>query len=164
MYMKKLVLLFSLLALLPVSVFATSGACSGHGGVSCSAGRDSDGSVICNDGWRGSSVSYSSMVMCQGYSATPTVKPVVTEPTPVPPKPLTVPPPTPKPVVVGSPKPITPTTTNKVVAPKVEKPIPVPIKEVEKETKKNEPLVTNIQVQDSPKPKGFWSRVFSWIF
>jgi len=44
---------------------ATSGACSGHGGVSCSAGSDSDGSVICYDGWLGSSVSYSSMAMCQ---------------------------------------------------------------------------------------------------
>lgn len=45
-------------------VFSASGACSGHGGVSCAAGSDSDGSVICNDGWRKSSVSYSSMKMC----------------------------------------------------------------------------------------------------
>lgn len=36
-----------------------SGACSHHGGVDCSAGADSDGSVICSDGWRDSSVSYS---------------------------------------------------------------------------------------------------------
>ncbi len=43
---------------------ATSGACSGHGGVSCSAGSDSDGSVICSDGWRNSSVAYSSMREC----------------------------------------------------------------------------------------------------
>lgn len=34
------------------------GACSGHGGVNCAAGPDSDGSVICNDGWRDSSVRY----------------------------------------------------------------------------------------------------------
>lgn len=49
-------------------VHATSGACSGHGGVDCSLGQDSDGSVICVDGWRNSSVSYASMVKCAGYS------------------------------------------------------------------------------------------------
>jgi hypothetical protein len=49
--------------------WAASGACSSHGGVDCSAGADYDGSVICNDGWRGSSVSYSSMVMCSNYSS-----------------------------------------------------------------------------------------------
>lgn len=51
------------------SVNATSGACSSHGGVSCSSGADWDGSVICNDGWRSSSVSYSSMAMCGGSSS-----------------------------------------------------------------------------------------------
>ena len=51
---------------LPISAYAASGACSYHGGVDCSAGADWDGSVICNDGWRESSVSYSSMVMCGG--------------------------------------------------------------------------------------------------
>ena len=35
-----------------------SGACSYHGGVDCTAGPDTDGSVICNDGWRNSSVTY----------------------------------------------------------------------------------------------------------
>lgn len=40
---------------------ATSGACSYHGGVNYSAGADYDGSVICNDGWRDSSVLYSDM-------------------------------------------------------------------------------------------------------
>ena len=34
------------------------GACSSHGGVYCPAGPDDDGSVICQDGWRNSSVSY----------------------------------------------------------------------------------------------------------
>lgn len=43
---------------------AASGACSGHGGVNCAAGADKDGSVICYDGWRKSTVSYKSMVMC----------------------------------------------------------------------------------------------------
>ena len=37
---------------------AKQGACSHHGVVNCSAGPDRDGSVICNDGWRGSSVDY----------------------------------------------------------------------------------------------------------
>lgn len=39
--------------------YTTQGACSHHNGVNCSAGADDDGSVICNDGWRDSSVSYS---------------------------------------------------------------------------------------------------------
>lgn len=39
-------------------VCAGSGCCSRHGGVNCSAGRDTDGSVICNDGWRDSSCDY----------------------------------------------------------------------------------------------------------
>jgi len=37
---------------------SSQGACSSHGGVNCSAGADSDGSVICVDGWRDSSVTY----------------------------------------------------------------------------------------------------------
>ncbi len=40
---------------------ATGGACSDHGGVMCSIGADTDGSVICLDGWRGSSVDYVDM-------------------------------------------------------------------------------------------------------
>lgn len=46
-------------------VLATSGACSYHYGVNCSAGSDYDGSVICNDGNRDSSVLFSSMVECR---------------------------------------------------------------------------------------------------
>lgn len=38
---------------------ASQGACSSHQGVNCAAGPDSDGSVICNDGWRNSTVKYS---------------------------------------------------------------------------------------------------------
>lgn len=57
------------------SANATSGACSWHGGVNCAAGPDWDGSVICNDGWRDSSVSYYSMDKCQynyyNYPSTP---------------------------------------------------------------------------------------------
>jgi hypothetical protein len=52
------------LAFAAVPAGATSGACSGHGGVNCAAGADKDGSVICYDGWRKSTVSYKSMVMC----------------------------------------------------------------------------------------------------
>ncbi len=54
----------------PISAFATSGACSDHGGVDCSAGPQANGDVICNDGWTGSSVSYESMVECQTYQPT----------------------------------------------------------------------------------------------
>jgi len=68
--MKKIAIfiIFGIISLAFISpALATSGACSWHGGVSCSAGADWDGSVICNDGWRDSSVSYSSMIMCQDY-------------------------------------------------------------------------------------------------
>jgi len=70
--MKKIILLsfialFLFVALSINEVGAISGACSWHGGVNCAAGADWDGSVICNDGWKDSSVSYSSMVKCQGY-------------------------------------------------------------------------------------------------
>ena len=37
---------------------ASSGACSDHTGVNCLGGPDTDGSVICNDGWKDSSVQY----------------------------------------------------------------------------------------------------------
>lgn len=74
--MKKLNYLFCLfvfaLSILNINVAnATSGACSYHGGVSCSAGADTDGSIICNDGWTDSSVSYSSMSECRGSRSCP---------------------------------------------------------------------------------------------
>lgn len=49
------------------NVNATRGCCSGHGGVGCSR-KQSNGNVVCNDGWTGSSCSYSSMVKCSSYS------------------------------------------------------------------------------------------------
>lgn len=52
-------ILFVLVALMPMRTSATSGACSWHWGVNCDAGADWDGSVVCNDGWRDSGVSYS---------------------------------------------------------------------------------------------------------
>ena len=74
--MKPLITIFSTLVL-PGVLFAASGACSGHGGVNCAAGPDTDGSVICYDGWQNSSISYSSMVKCAGYSApAPEIRPV----------------------------------------------------------------------------------------
>lgn len=75
-FMKRIAIFFLASGLAMLSFFtvasATSGACSSHGGVSCSAGSDSDGSVICKDGWRDSSVLYSDMAMCSadnGFSA-----------------------------------------------------------------------------------------------
>lgn len=63
--MKKLLTLSSLITMLIVMTLgtanATTGACSGHGGVACNLGADTDGSVICLDGWRGSSVKYINM-------------------------------------------------------------------------------------------------------
>lgn len=105
------------------TVFATSGCCSGHSGVDCAAGPQGNGNVICNDGWRGSSCSYASMVMCGGSTsnttntyvaptATPTpayVAPIITsEPTATPtPTPTATPTPTstatPTPTIITTP-------------------------------------------------------------
>lgn len=71
--MKKFIFLLTLVsfgAFIPTA-FGTSGACSYHGGVSCAAGSDYDGSVICYDGWRDSGVSYSSMSECNLPPYTP---------------------------------------------------------------------------------------------
>lgn len=54
-YIKKLITVLILL-FIPVFVSATSGACSWHNGVNCSAGADINGKVQCNDGWVNSSV------------------------------------------------------------------------------------------------------------
>jgi hypothetical protein len=60
--MKKYFLLILSLLLLLANVqpglAAGSGACSYHGGVDCEAGADWDGSAVCQDGWRNSSVLY----------------------------------------------------------------------------------------------------------
>jgi hypothetical protein len=66
--MKKIVYTYLILIFLisiPKNGLALSGACSNHGGVNCSLGADSDGSVTCNDGWKDSSVGYGSMIMCE---------------------------------------------------------------------------------------------------
>ena len=45
-------------------VYATEGSCSWHGGVNCNAGPDLDGSEICKDGWRDSTVNFANSVEC----------------------------------------------------------------------------------------------------
>lgn len=55
----------SIVLLLPTISLAISGACSSHGGVNCTAGRQLNGKVICNDGWTDSIAEYDFMVMCQ---------------------------------------------------------------------------------------------------
>lgn len=126
----------------PIFAFAASGACSGHGGVSCSAGPDTDGSVICTDGWRNSSVSYSSMVKCQGYSVPERKVETVVVPPPV------VPAPKPK---VAPVKNIEKPVVEKV-SPRVEKVIKAePAKKVE---------VKIEETTASKKKVGFWARFF----
>ena len=97
----------------PEIILAKSGCCSSHDGVNCSAGPQSNGKVICNDGWRGSSCLYSEMVMCGGSSYTTTTKTVTSTPAPIyttTPKPIYTN--TPKPTYTSTPKPTkTPTST-----------------------------------------------------
>ncbi|GAJ17295.1 unnamed protein product, partial [marine sediment metagenome] len=50
------------------SIEAVSGCCSHHDGVCCECGAQSDGKVICNDGWTESSCYYNKMAMCQTIS------------------------------------------------------------------------------------------------
>lgn len=54
----------SLLFIVPQVSFATSGACSYHGGVNCSSGPGPTGKVMCNDGWEDSSVWYGNASAC----------------------------------------------------------------------------------------------------
>lgn len=63
-------ILFFLISLQTTIVYASSGACSDHGGINCSAGAGTGGSVICNDGWSNSSVLFSSADECK-ISCTP---------------------------------------------------------------------------------------------
>ena len=53
-----------LIIIFPTFVSAKSGCCSHHGGVDCTQ-KQSNGKVVCNDGWKESSCDYSSMVKCQ---------------------------------------------------------------------------------------------------
>ena len=58
---------------------SSSGACSYHGGVNCSAGANLDGGVTCNDGWTDSSVSYSSVKECSSTESLPCPRPYTNE-------------------------------------------------------------------------------------
>ncbi len=60
-----IVVLFLVTLIFPKHANATSGSCSYHGGVACSLRSDYDGSVICNDGWKDSSVSFSNADECK---------------------------------------------------------------------------------------------------
>ncbi len=140
--------------------YAASGACSGHGGVSCSAGPDGDGSVICNDGWRNSSVSYVSMKMCVGYQPSqqivpipepapiPVVVPVSTEPAPAEPKKESVKPPEPMTAPIATTSPVFDEATNTPPS-SVQKPI----------TEKSDVIVPT----SAPK-RGFWARLLNLLF
>lgn len=63
--MKKIFFLLALFVVVPSVSFATSGACSYHNGVNCSAGASNTGRVQCNDGWINSSVYFSEAQECQ---------------------------------------------------------------------------------------------------
>ncbi len=152
----KHVVLASILFLLPSFTFATSGACSGHSGVDCSAGRDRDGSVICYDGWRNSSVHYSSMVKCSGYD----------EPEPV----TTQVPESVRPVSAPIIKPIVKTVSEEPKTVQIA-PMPVqPIKKVEivetgvESEQKIEVAPSTQQTRPSQPRVGFWTRIFNLIF
>jgi len=68
--MKKIFLfVIAIILIIPNISFATSGACSSHGGVDCSAGPAYGGKVMCNDGWVNSSVSFSSAQECNTQEA-----------------------------------------------------------------------------------------------
>ncbi|MES2023856.1 MAG: hypothetical protein V4439_04175 [Patescibacteria group bacterium] len=67
--MKKIILFVLFSFIIPtISVFATSGACSYHGGVNCSVGATYTGKVQCNDGWVNSSVYFSDTDECRTTS------------------------------------------------------------------------------------------------
>jgi len=74
---KQLIIVLFLLAItLPATSFATSGACSYHGGVNCDAGPGPLGQSVCNDGSVDSSVLYYSNNECLGNPAASCVYPV----------------------------------------------------------------------------------------
>jgi hypothetical protein len=77
--MKKYLYIIILLSLPSIS-FATSGACSSHGGVNCSAGAGTNDQAICNDGWTGSVVPFSDVNECK-VSGPQCVYPTQTQPT-----------------------------------------------------------------------------------
>ncbi|MFA7385806.1 MAG: hypothetical protein WCZ99_02590 [Candidatus Paceibacterota bacterium] len=69
MKIKNKLILFTIIFsfLFTESIFAISGACSSHGGVNCSMGRQLNGKVVCNDGWTDSIADYDFMSICKDY-------------------------------------------------------------------------------------------------
>lgn len=67
----KVLLILGLFIFIPNLSYATSGACSSHGGVNCSAQISRYDRVTCNDGWTNSSVYYYESDECQASSCTP---------------------------------------------------------------------------------------------
>lgn len=63
--MKKYLIVFLFYIFLPLYTHATSGSCSYHGGVNCSAGASYNGKVQCADGWINSSVYFLEASECQ---------------------------------------------------------------------------------------------------
>lgn len=62
--MKTIIRLVLISILIPASTYATSGACSYHGGVDCTK-KYTQLYAVCNDGWVNSSVKYSDMQECK---------------------------------------------------------------------------------------------------
>lgn len=62
---------FAFSAILPFNVSASSGACSYHGGVDCARTDFSDGSVVCNDGWKDSKIMFNDMLKCNQKTSCP---------------------------------------------------------------------------------------------
>jgi Putative peptidoglycan binding domain len=67
-HMKKILFLLAFSMIIPSVSFATSGACSYHSGVNCSAGASNTGRVQCNDGWINSSVYFYDAQECKTSS------------------------------------------------------------------------------------------------
>lgn len=129
--------------LFPKPLYSKSGCCSSHGGVDCSAGPQSNGHVICNDGWRSSSCLYSEMVKCGGSSGGSVIlsHPSPTKTTIPTAVPTTRPTSTPRPLPTNTPTPTsTPTNTpTEILAPTLQ-PTTAPSPAVLGDSNQNEDL------------------------
>ena len=75
---KVLTLLVAIVSIdIPLSAYATSGACSYHNGVDCDRGRQPDGSVYCNDGWTDSATYYYFTAKCQEQSGASEIEDII---------------------------------------------------------------------------------------
>lgn len=107
---------------LPSSVNATSGCCSGkHNGVNCSAGPQSNGHLICADGWRGSSCKFADNCSGGYVAPAPTTRPATPRPITATTKPST-----PKPTAILTVQPTSAPTETPTSAPEVKTIVAVP--------------------------------------